>query len=128
MTRAKAFEILDKFPRCVECDASDFPYQCNDCDEAFYKALQELKKPYWISAKEQLPEVNLEKGLTSARVWCIVAFRHSGGYSTYPMLYEKAIVRGKEVERWLYPWGKIYGGDNLYYWQNLPEPPEDGEQ
>ena len=44
MTLERAFEILDRFNRCEACDTSDNSFTCQDCDEAFYIALQLLKK------------------------------------------------------------------------------------
>ena len=56
MTRDRAFEILDKFHRCDACESTDSSFSCNDCDEAFYMALQLLKdkKPKLLTLKETI--------------------------------------------------------------------------
>ena len=54
MTHDMAFEILDKFHRCDACESTDSSFSCNDCDEAFYMALQLLKdkKPRLLTVEE----------------------------------------------------------------------------
>lgn len=58
MTTKRAIEILDRFNRCEACDTSDTSFTCQDCDEAFYIALQLLKEqqPKWIPVSEGMPE------------------------------------------------------------------------
>ena len=51
MTREKAYEILDKHPLCNECDSS-FPYNCDECGEAFLTAFDALKQPEIVRCKD----------------------------------------------------------------------------
>lgn len=51
MTREKAYEILDKLPRCTECDGT-FPYNCDECDDAFLMAFNALGQPEIIRCKD----------------------------------------------------------------------------
>ena len=120
MTREKAFEILDQFPRCVECDDLNFPFHCNECDDAFYKALQELKKHDWIPVKEQLPE---EKENPVTHDFCeVICYCQFGG-----------VPKADDVRVFKFGNGHFYHGSQIMdgivtHWQYLPEPPEEGEQ
>lgn len=40
-----------------------------------------------------------------------------------PMVRERTLVGYEWVERWLYPWNKIYDGPEITYWTSLPKPP-----
>lgn len=121
MTRKKAFEILDQFPRCVECDDSNFPFHCNECDDAFYKALQELKKQDWIPVTLGLPETD-DSYFGRHIIVC------DERKQVFPLRYVRRNIRGKTVERWQEEDGRIYGRANIIAWQYLPEAPEEGEQ
>ena len=71
----------------------------------------------WVSVEERLPE------LPDAS-WCsrsiIVCDKDS---NVAPLLWARAQVRGKTVERWKYHWGRIYDGPEIAHWMPLPEPP-----
>lgn len=43
-----------------------------------------------------------------------------------PMVRERTLVGYEWVERWLYPWNKIYDGPEIIYWTSLPKPPKGG--
>lgn len=51
MTREKAYEIIDRCPICTECDGS-FPYNCDECGEAFLTAFDALKQPEIVRCKD----------------------------------------------------------------------------
>ena len=72
----------------------------------------------WVSVEERLPE------LPDAS-WCsrsiIVCDKDSNVAS---LLWARAQVRGKTVERWKYHWGRIYDGPEITHWMPLPAPPE----
>lgn len=74
----------------------------------------------WISVKERLPE-----GSNLLGIPCIVVIKnHDGSLRSAYRPFERKLVRGKLVERWLYPWDRI-SDEEVLYWMPLPEPPED---
>lgn len=73
----------------------------------------------WVSVKDRLPQ------LPTNSDWCsiMVITTRKNDTKSRLMIYERAIVRGKRVERWKYYWDKI--ADELPdYWMPLPEPPD----
>ena len=66
MTREEAIKILDKMPLCAECDSSNMPYQCTDCEDAFLLAMEALKQPEIVRCKDCKHRGDRNK--------CIVAF------------------------------------------------------
>lgn len=75
----------------------------------------------WISVKERLPKYENE----IFGVPCIVAYKkYNGELETAYRTFESKIVRGKLVNRWLYPWGRI-SDEEILYWMPLPAPPTD---
>ena len=72
----------------------------------------------WVSVEERLPE------LPDAS-WCsrsIIVCDKDGNVA--PLLWARAQVRGKTVERWKCHWGRIYDGTETAHWMPLPEPPD----
>lgn len=72
----------------------------------------------WVSVEDELPKL-------PDRDWCAVMVNtaQKGNPKSRPMIYERAIVRGKRVERWKYYWDRI--ADELPdYWMYLPKPPK----
>ena len=45
----------------------------------------------------------------------------------HTMIYERAIVRGKTVYRWKWPWDRIYSDGGIIRWAYLPQPPKKQE-
>lgn len=43
------------------------------------------------------------------------------------MIYERAIIRGKTVYRWKWPWDRIYSYGDIIRWAYLPQPPQKQE-
>lgn len=43
-----------------------------------------------------------------------------------PMVRERTLAGYEWVERWLYPWNKIYDGPEITHWMPLPKPPKGG--
>ena len=66
MTEEEAYEFINKFPRCRGCDDDSYPLGCDECDDAFYTALNALKEPEIIRCKECVHRGNPKK--------CILAF------------------------------------------------------
>lgn len=85
------------------------------------KALQSTLTPptEWVSVKDRLPQ------LPTNSDWCsiMVITTRKNDTKSRLMIYERAIVRGKRVERWKYYWDKI-ADDLPDYWMPLPEPPD----
>ena len=71
-----------------------------------------------ISAEDRLPEL-------PDRKWCevMVITAQKGDNKSRVMIYERAVVRGKQVERWKYRWDRI-ADITPDFWMPLPEPPE----
>lgn len=74
----------------------------------------------WISVKDRLPEI-------PGRGWAskMVIAANGNGYVS-PMLYERAIIRGKTAYRWKFYWDRI-ADTEVTHWMPLPEPPEEGK-
>ena len=72
----------------------------------------------WVSVEKGLPE------LPDAS-WCsrsVIVCDKDGDVA--PLLWARAQVRGKTVERWKYHWGRIYDGPEITHWMPLPVPPD----
>ena len=74
----------------------------------------------WVSVEKGFPE------LPDAS-WCsrsVIVCDKDGDVA--PLLWARAQVRGKTVERWKYHWGRIYDGPEITHWTPLPAPPGKG--
>lgn len=76
----------------------------------------------WIMAADRMPDIPGDEK-SWAHVSVIVA--RKGSKKSSPMIYERAIIRGKTVYRWKYVWDRIYYGDDIFAWMPFPEPPEE---
>lgn len=71
----------------------------------------------WVSVEERLPEL-------PEKDWCskmVISCDKNGHVA--PMIWERAQVRGKMIERWKYHWDRIYDGAGITHWMPLPAPP-----
>lgn len=73
----------------------------------------------WIPVTDRLPEAG-----TRSNGWGGVTVIATNGKFVRPLIYERAIVRGKVVWRWKWPWDRIYDGNPVTHWMPLPEPPK----
>lgn len=73
----------------------------------------------WIPVTDRLPEVG-----TRSNGWADVTVIATNGKFVRPLIYERAIVRGKVVWRWKWLWDRIYDGNPVTHWMSLPEPPK----
>lgn len=74
----------------------------------------------WMSVEERLPEL-------PEKDWCskmVISCDKNGHVA--PMIWERAQVRGKMIERWKYHWDRIYDGAGITHWMPLPAPPGEG--
>lgn len=74
----------------------------------------------WVSVEERLPEL-------PEKDWCskmVISCDKNGHVA--PMIWERAQVRGKMIERWKYHWDRIYDGAGITHWMPLPDPPKEG--
>ena len=74
----------------------------------------------WVSVEERLPE-------RPEKDWCskmVISCDKNGHVA--PMIWERAQVRGKMIERWKYHWDRIYDGAGITHWMPLPAPPGEG--
>ena len=74
----------------------------------------------WVSVEERLPEL-------PEKDWCskmVISCGKNGHVA--PMIWERAQVRGKMIERWKYHWDRIYDGAGITHWMPLPAPPGEG--
>ena len=72
----------------------------------------------WVSVEDELPKLP-----DCDRCSMMVNTARKGNPKSLPMIYERAIVRGKRVERWKYYWDRI-AYEPPDYWMYLPEPPK----
>lgn len=78
----------------------------------------------WISVKDRLPDIpGDEKSWDHVPV--IVAIK--GSKKSTPMIYERAVIRGKTVYRWKYIWDRIYYDNDIFAWMPFPKPPKEVE-
>lgn len=76
----------------------------------------------WIRTADRMPDIpGDEKSL--AHVSVIAAKK--GSKKSGPMIYERAVIRGKTVYRWKYIWDQIYDSDDIFAWMSYPESPEE---
>ena len=73
----------------------------------------------WIPVTDRLPEAG-----TRSNGWGDVTVIATNGKFVRPLIYERAIVGGKVVWRWKWPWDRIYDGNPVTHWMPLPEPPK----
>ena len=66
----------------------------------------------WVRTADRMPDISV-----------IAAER--GSKKSSPMIYERAVIRGKTVYRWKYVWDRIYDGNGIFAWMPLPEPPKE---
>lgn len=72
----------------------------------------------WISVEDGLPTL---PDYDYCSVMVNTAYKDNP--KSRPMIYERAIVRGKRVERWKYYWDRI-ADEPPDYWMPLPAPPD----
>ena len=73
----------------------------------------------WVSVEERPPE------FPNFLDHIMVITCNKNDY-VIPMVRERTLVGYEWVERWLYPWNKIYDGPEITYWTSLPKPPGGG--
>lgn len=71
----------------------------------------------WVSVEDELPKLP-----DCDKCSMMVNTARKGNPKSFPMIYERAIVRGKRVERWKYYWDRI-ADEPPDYWMYLPKPP-----
>lgn len=71
----------------------------------------------WISVKDRLPE--LPCGVWASKM--VIALQEGNHVSQ--MIYERAVLKGKTVERWKFYWDRIADVE-VTHWMPLPEPLE----
>ena len=79
------------------------------------------------------PWTNVEDGVPSipgdvngyGKITVAVMFKTDQRVTT--MIYERAIIRGKTVYRWKWPWDRIYSYGDIIRWAYLPQPPKKQE-
>lgn len=71
----------------------------------------------WVSVEERLPELQGKDRCSKMVIAC-----DKNGHVA-PMIWERAQIRGKKIERWKYYWDRIYDGAGITHWRPLPAPP-----
>ena len=76
----------------------------------------------WISVENETPKLpNYDYCSVTVNTWT------EGEDRSFPMVYERSIVRGKRAERWKYCWNRI--ADRAPdFWMPLPKPPAKEDQ
>lgn len=78
----------------------------------------------WVRTADRMPDIpGNEKSW--AHVSVIAARR--GSNKSIPMIYERAVIRGKTVYRWKYVWDRIYDDNDIFAWMPYPEAPKEEE-
>lgn len=71
----------------------------------------------WISVENETPKLpNYDYCSVIVNTWT------KGENRSVPMVYERAIVRGKRAERWKYCWNRI-ADKAPDFWMPMPKPP-----
>lgn len=71
----------------------------------------------WISVNNETPKLpNYDYCSVTVNTWT------KGENRSVPMIYERAVVRGKRTERWKYCWDRI-ADKAPDFWMPLPKPP-----
>ena len=78
----------------------------------------------WVRTADRMPDIPGDEK-SWAHVSVIAAKR--GRKKSSPMIYERAVIRGKTVYRWKYVWDKIYDGNDIFAWMPYPEAPKEEE-
>lgn len=76
----------------------------------------------WVRTADRMPDVPGDEK-SWAHVSVIAAKK--GSKKSGPMIYERAVIRGKTVYRWKYVLDRIYDGDDIFAWMPYPESPEE---
>ena len=76
----------------------------------------------WVKTADRMPDIPGDEK-SWAHVSVIAAER--GSKKSGPMIYERAVIRGKTVYRWKYVWDRIYDGNDIFAWMPYPESPEE---
>lgn len=76
----------------------------------------------WVRTADRMPDIPGDEK-SWAHVSVIAA--EKGSKKSGPMIYERAVIRGKTVYRWKYVWDRIYDGDDIFAWMPYPESPEE---
>lgn len=78
----------------------------------------------WVRTADRMPDIPGDEK-SWAHVSVIAAER--GSKKSSPMIYERAVIRGKTVYRWKYVWDRIYDGNDIFAWMPYPEAPKEEE-
>lgn len=75
----------------------------------------------WTNVEDGMPTV---PGDVNGHGEITVAVMFKTEQRVHTMIYERAIVRGKTVYRWKWPWDRIYSDGGIIRWAYLPQPPK----
>ena len=75
----------------------------------------------WVRTADRMPDI---PGNEKSWAHVSVIAARKGSKRSIPMVYERAVIRGKTVYRWKYVWGRIYDGEDIFAWMPYPESPE----
>lgn len=78
----------------------------------------------WTNVEDGMPTV---PGDVNGHGEITVAVMFKTEQRVHSMIYERAIVRGKTVYRWKWPWDRIYSDGGIIRWAYLPQPPKKQE-
>lgn len=74
----------------------------------------------WISVKDKLPEIPLEGPQGVRVIACCKTIKGS-----VPLVYERATLKGKTIERWRTWWNKLLDDKEVTHWMYFPDPPKE---
>lgn len=121
MTAKRAVELMQIEKECIsracacdrDCGKCDLVQEDTELLAAFDMAIQALG---WIPVSVALPEL---PDRDWASVMVIARYESCGQQRVTPMIYERAVVRGKRVERWKWHWDRIVDV-TVTDWKPLP--------
>lgn len=117
MTRKEAAAILRAAADrrlCVHVNGRPHEMEPDEIDTALRMAIEALERDLWISVEERLPEKYGEYMI----LW------KPKSYRTKTLFYE---ITEYEDGEWIgkIPQSEPYGGYEVFYWRELPEPPKE---
>lgn len=122
MTNERAAEILNPAHYEDHDSLETVQEACRMGQEALLLTVEPNNR--WVRTADRIPDIPGDEK-SWAHVSVIAAKR--GSKKSSPMIYERAVIRGKTVYRWKYVWDRIYDDNDIFAWMPYPEAPKEEE-
>jgi hypothetical protein len=113
----KVYEAQESISGKKEQSLSDYAVSAVLNEVAEY-----LRENEFYSVEDKLPEFQTDYDYASVYVLGAVK-SENGEKHTKPVRYERTILRGKRVERWTEPDGRLLWTDEVTHWRYYPKAP-----